>query len=81
MAGQAEGALYYVDSSSILRRKGTMGHRLTRAYNEGREADAAGALQNTNPHTSGTPEYLSWDAGWVAHNTPTAGTQFETAVA
>jgi hypothetical protein len=47
------------------------GSRLIRAYAEGRNAKAAGALQATNPHPSGTPANGAWDFGWSNKNTGT----------
>ena len=41
--------------------------RSSKAYAEGREASFAGALQNTNPHASGSPAYTAWDAGWLTY--------------
>lgn len=37
--------------------------RNSKAYCEGREAAAAGALIGTNPHVAGSEAAASWDAG------------------
>jgi hypothetical protein len=47
------------------------GSRYIRAYAEGRNAKAAGALQTTNPHPAGSDEKGCWDFGWVNKNTGT----------
>ena len=39
--------------------------RLNRAYESGHRAKDLGALQTTNPHVAGTPDYLAWDDGWT----------------
>lgn len=41
--------------------------RVSKAYCEGRQASAAGALQNTNPHQNPSPAYSAWDAGWLTY--------------
>lgn len=51
-----------------------MGQRLTRAYAEGRRDRIGGG---TNPHTSGTPEYTSYQDGY--DNLATASAKYETA--
>lgn len=38
--------------------------RETKAYCEGRDAAAAGALEGTNPHQAGTRDELLWDNGF-----------------
>ena len=47
------------------------GSRLIRAYAEGRNAKAAGALVTTNPHLAGTPAAGAWAFGWSNMNTGT----------
>lgn len=47
------------------------GSRLVRAYAEGRNANAAGALVTANPHLAGTPAAGAWGFGWANKNTGT----------
>lgn len=60
---------HFAGTESINRRN--PGSRLVRAYAEGRNAKAAGALQTANPHAAGTPANGAWDFGWSNKNTGT----------
>ncbi len=44
---------------------------VARAYCEGRQASANGALITTNPHSADTKQenFIAWDEGWVDHDT------------
>jgi hypothetical protein len=44
--------------------------KVVRAYHAGRAASVAAAAITTNPHVSGTPEWVAWRNG---HNTYTSG--------
>ena len=44
---------------------------VARAYCEGRQASANGALITTNPHSADTKQenFIAWDQGWVDEDT------------
>jgi hypothetical protein len=69
MAGKTHFQAYvsYTGGGQLIN-KCQPGSRLVRAYAEGRNASAAGALQTTNPHPIGQPARTAWDSGWNDKN-------------
>jgi hypothetical protein len=47
--------------------------KLEKAYAEGREASANGALIGTNPHPSGSDEESAWNGGFASDTNDPAG--------